>query len=596
MPVDEEDIADIKYISSVILDIVKIPLLSLMGRACDRIIYITTEGGIMSIWSMDLDSGDRRSVVKGPIHGLARPRPSSPYIIYIRDVTKGMEQHKIFCVDLREEEEKLFVEMDPMRIFGLVFDGSKTAFVGSTAAENALYLAEIDGSLEKLCVMDTIAFVSDIEGRYIVGFGNMRGNPYTYELFIYDLAQGEYEILSPKEGSQNKYPQLLNGKILFESNYEGKNRLYIYDPETKEITKVEFRYGDYEKFDPIEHGAYGWTDRGEIWAEGKKNGRSRLFVEGKEIYIPEGTIHGFPVFVEDKIFITMSSLINPPRIIMVDTKDDTIKTIFQTTLPDYIKKKFRRVEFVKYKSFDMLEIPMYVILANTKTPGPTVLYVHGGPWAEVMDCWSMSIAMLVAMGFHVLAPNFRGSTGYGDDFRNADIGDPGGGDLQDVVYAAKWAMDNNIADPKRIAIYGYSYGGYMTYLAMGKHPELWRCGIAGAGIVDWGKMYKLGDAIFRQFIDILFAGKKELWKERSPIEYVENVSRPICIIHPQNDTRCPLIPVMDYIQRLIQKGATFETHILPDIGHAILRMDDLVKIMLPTIIFLEKYLKTAQST
>ena len=586
----ERELVDYRYISNVIYDIIRVPLLTLMGRTKNRMIYITTEGGTMSIWSMNFSGEDRRKCVQGPIHGVARPRPTSPYVMYTRDVTKGMEQHKVFYMDANDGEERLLVEMDPMRIFSMTFDGSSVAFVGATAKENALYLAGIGGSLEKLCVMDTIAFVSDIEDRYIVGFGNMLKNPYTYELFIYDISKGEYEVYSPKKDSQNKYPQLRNGKILFESNHEGKNRLYILDPETKEIERVKFQYKDYEEFDPIEHGAYGWVDGEKIWAEGKKNGRSRLFVDGKEIDTPRGTIHGFPVFIEDKIYLTVSNLLTPPKIIEINTKENKTKTIYETPIPEYIREKFKEVKFVKYQSYDGLEIPMFIILSNTKTPGPTVLYIHGGPWAEVMDCWSISIPMFVAMGFHVLAPNFRGSTGYGDDFRNADIGDPGGGDLQDIVHAARWAIENNIADPEKIAIYGYSYGGYMTYLAMGKHPELWRCGVAGAGVVDWEKMYNLSDAIFRQFIEVLFAGKKELWRERSPIEYGENIKKPICIIHPQNDTRCPLVPLMDYIQKLIQKKATFEVHILPDIGHAIVSMEDLAKIMLPTLIFLKKML------
>ncbi len=584
-----EEKLDMKYISSIIMDIIRIPLFSLVGRTMDRIIYTTTEGEVVSIWSMDLDGGDRRRCVEGPIHGVAMPRPNSPYVVYTRDVTKGMEQHKIFYKDANNGEERL-LDMEPMRIFSMAFDGSRIAFAGATARENALYLTKVGGSPEKLCVMDTVAFVSDIEDRYIVGFGNMGRNPYTYELFIYDLTKGEYEVYSPKQGSQNKYPQLRNGKILFESNYEGKNRLYIYDPETREIKRVGFRYGDYERFDPVEHAAYGWTD-GDIWVKGKKNGRIRLFVDGREIHIPEGTIHGFPVFVGDRVYLAISNLMTPPRIIEVDMRENKVSIVQEASIPTYIKEKFREVKFVKYTSYDGLEVPMFIVLSTTETLGPTILYVHGGPWSEVMDSWSMAISMFVALGFHVLAPNFRGSTGYGDDFRTADIGDPGGGDLQDIIHAVKWAIDKGIADPERIAIYGYSYGGYMTYLAMGRYPEIWRCGVAGAGIVDWEEMYQMSDAIFKQFIKILFAGKKELLRERSPIEYVDSVSKPICIIHPQNDTRCPLPPIMKYIQKLMQKKVTFEAHILPDIGHAIVKMDDLAKIMLPTLIFLEKYMR-----
>ena len=199
------------------------------------------------------------------------------------------------------------------------------------------------------------------------------------------------------------------------------------------------------------------------------------------------------------------------------------------------------------------------------------------------------IASLVVCGYHVVAPNFRGSTGYGEDFRILDIGDPGGGDLQDVIYARKWALENKLAS--KVAIMGYSYGGYMTFLATAKHPELWTCGVAGAGITDWEELYELSDALFKQFVNILFAGRRDLWKDRSPATYVDQAKTPICIIHPQNDTRTPLRPVLKYVQRLLENKVTFEVHVVPDIGHAINKLEDMLKILLPAILFLEKYLK-----
>lgn len=133
------------------------------------------------------------------------------------------------------------------------------------------------------------------------------------------------------------------------------------------------------------------------------------------------------------------------------------------------------------------------------------------------------INSLRAAGYHVVAPNFRGSTGYGEKFRQLDIRDLGGGDLMNIVYARKHAIETGLTDEHKIAVMGYSYGGFMTYLATVKHPELWRCSIAGAGIVDWEELYHLSDSIFKQFVEILFTGKKELWKDRSAINFAENL-------------------------------------------------------------------------
>ncbi len=191
----------------------------------------------------------------------------------------------------------------------------------------------------------------------------------------------------------------------------------------------------------------------------------------------------------------------------------------------------------------------------------------------------------------VLAPNFIGSTGYGSKFRTLDIGDPGGGDLEDVIYAVKWGEEVGLLVRDKVAIMGYSYGGYMTLMAMGKHPDMWCCGVAGASVTDWKEMYELSDAIFKKFIETLFNNKLDLMDERSPISYVKNVKKPICLIHPQNDSRTPLKPVLKYIEELLKFNKTFEVHIIPDMGHMIRSMDDAIKVLLPALLFLCKYLK-----
>lgn len=118
---------------------------------------------------------------------------------------------------------------------------------------------------------------------------------------------------------------------------------------------------------------------------------------------------------------------------------------------------------------------------------------------------------------------------------------------------------------------------------------MWRCGVAGAPVADWEEMYELADAYFKQFEEILFAGKKELFKERSPLSYVENIKVPLCIVQPQKDSRTPLKPVLRFVQKLAEYNKTFELHIVPDIGHTIsLDRKALAKFLLYTALFLER--------
>ena len=135
---------------------------------------------------------------------------------------------------------------------------------------------------------------------------------------------------------------------------------------------------------------------------------------------------------------------------------------------------------------------------------------------------------------------------------------------------------------------GYSYGGYMTLLALGKEPEVWACGVAGAPVADWKEMYGLSDALYKEFIEELFDRKMELLAERSPITYAKIVKRPVCIITSQNDSRTPIKPVLRYAMELANLAGTFELHALPDMGHNVGSTQGLIDILLPGLAFLHK--------
>ncbi len=581
---------DLTRISRIIEAVIRIPGYALVGEASNKIIMLSSLEGEVSLWAMDYRGKELRRLTREPITDAARPDKDSPYVVFTRDVAKGMELEKLFMVDLVEGVEKPFAEMEPLRIFGFVHHGDTVVYVGATMQKLAIYEAEAGKRPREITTLRNIAFVTDFNDKYIVGSGPFKGDPRSTELFIIDRETNELKVYTPKEGSNNKFPVLVGDKLLFESNLSGENKLYLYSPADDTLEEVSFSYSDYLEYKPVEHGPYGALDDGRIWVVGKKNGRMKLFIDGRQVNTPDGTIHGYPVITRGRAYVALSNMVTPTRIYSIDLEEATQEIIVDNRMPEEIEQAIGGREFVKYRSFDGLEIPMYIAYTSlSPRPGPAIVYVHGGPWSEIMDVFSRMIISLVAAGYHVLAPNFRGSTGYGDGFRVLDIGDPGGGDLEDIVYAAKYGLEKCIAS--KVAVMGYSYGGYMTYMALGKKPEIWSAGVAGAGVVDWEEMYGLSDQAFKQFIEMLFAGKKELWKERSPITYVENVKAPLCIIHSQNDTRTPLKPVLRYMDKLLEHGKTFEAHIAPDMGHVITRMDDAVKILLPALIFLEKYLK-----
>jgi pimeloyl-ACP methyl ester carboxylesterase len=578
----------------------QIPSYHVLGALSQgRLVYHSNEGGAFSLWFIDLKSRKRERLTKEPLPliGIAEPRQDASKVFFARDQSKGGELSKIFVVRAdKPEKEYLLAEMEAVRVLGLAsFDESTVGFAGGTSSNLSLYLAREGSSCEKVAELPGLAIVTDANEKYVVGSGFLRKTAISEELFFLEIATRKLTIFTPKESSVNKKPILNGSKVVFESNYEdGNNRLYVHDAASGSTFRPYFTGSDYAAYSPVENPYFGWLEPspGRIWAVGKRDGEMRGFAEGKLIPTPPGSFNGAS-FVGNTMYFAHSTLVRPPRILAVDSIKGKTDLIIENSIPSEYEEKLGKANFQKIKSFDGQEVPCFVIeSAGARKPGPVVLYIHGGPTAEVANVWSALIPSIVLSGYHVIAPNYRGSTGYGEEYKLKNVGDLGGGDLKDMIAAAQFSKESGLAE--RVAIFGYSYGGYATLLALGTHPDLFVCGVAGAPIADWVEKYELSDAAFRSILELHFGVKggvvsNDLLRERSPSSYVERVKAPLCIIHSQNDTRTPLAPVLKYALKL-PKDVSFEMHVKPDLGHAIASVDDVVNVVFPAVEFFSKHL------
>lgn len=562
--------------------IVKIPDYHLIGITKDKLYYISNVDETYDLWCSEHNGNNKIKIVSKPLL-TSRVRKNRNKLYFSLDVSKGKELAKIFCWEEGKIKE---IDMEPIRIFSISYYEDFMVYSGSSQQENVVHLIRKDSENEKIFSTKSWIFIADINKNFVIGSGTLHNNPKSMEIFIYDLNKNEYKVYTPKEGSFNTVSSIHENKLLFASNFEGRKKLYIYDISYNELYEPSFEGKDYLNYNFQDYTSYYFTEDGKVWFIGLQDYRGYAFLDGYKINHPEGT----PTFLDvlgNEIFISFSSLKIPYSIFKTKINNGCEK-ILGSSLDKEIYESLGEVSIIKYKSFDGLEIPSIVYKTNVPNSKNAIIYVHGGPWSHVGDFWTPSIISLVVSGFNVIAPNFRGSTGYGEEFRALDIGDPGGGDLKDIVYARNYVKENKLGE--KVAIMGYSYGGFMSYLATVKEPDLWDAAVAGAGVVDWEMMYELADAAFKHFQDILFGGRNDLRKDRSAINFVEKIKVPICIIHPQNDSRTPLKPVLKYIEKLLEQGKTFEAHIIPDMGHIITSIEDVYKILFPAIVFLKKYL------
>jgi dipeptidyl aminopeptidase/acylaminoacyl peptidase len=206
-----------------------------------------------------------------------------------------------------------------------------------------------------------------------------------------------------------------------------------------------------------------------------------------------------------------------------------------------------------------------------------IVYIHGGPTSQTMNSFNRFIQYAVNQGYMVLAPNYRGSTGYGKEFQQANLFDMGGGDLQDVLAGVDWIKQTGHLDPKKIAVMGGSYGGYLSMMAVTKAPELWAAGVPIVPFVNWFTEIEHEDPVLQQS-DLATMGdpvkNKALYEERSPINFIDQVRAPLLLLAGGHDPRCPESETQQVVDAIKKRGGTVDYKIYKNEGHGFARVEN----------------------
>ena len=205
-------------------------------------------------------------------------------------------------------------------------------------------------------------------------------------------------------------------------------------------------------------------------------------------------------------------------------------------------------------------------------PFPTIVSIHGGPEYHNTSAFDPRRLAYADHGFAVLLVNYRGSTGYGTEFRRRLQGDIGFPESEDVNAGLDHLVADGIADPGRLFIEGWSWGGYLATLNAGLHPQRWRAVVAGIPVGDYVAAHYECAAPLRAWDLATLGGSPmelpDLYRERNPMTYVDRVSAPVLLIAGEHDSRCPLGQVMTYAHALRVRGKEVAVHLYPTGHHA----------------------------
>lgn len=321
----------------------------------------------------------------------------------------------------------------------------------------------------------------------------------------------------------------------------------------------------------------------------------------RSVQMISGLVQAFP---EDNVTLTSASedgrktIVwvrgdhNPGAFYLLDT--DTMEMRFLiAALPDLPEEALVAMKPVRIEARDGLELHALLTLPEDREEDlPLIVNVHGGPFG-IVDRWgyNMEAQLMAHHGYATLQVNYRGSGGRGEDFKRAGWREWGGKMQDDVTDATRWAIEEGIADPDRICIYGGSYGGYASLMGVIKEPDLYQCAVGYVGVYDlpW---FRSGDgndmssqlgygrearAAFERFMSTTVGDDTEKLRAHSPVHNIDRIKADLYLVHGGSDVRVVVGHLERLREALDKAGKDYEWMIKEEEGHGFYNVDNRVE-------------------
>ena len=303
-----------------------------------------------------------------------------------------------------------------------------------------------------------------------------------------------------------------------------------------------------------------------------------------------------------RAIIQVDSSQSPGKYFLYDDAKQSVALIADRA-PWINPKEMGQVRIVRFKARDGVELNGYLTLPAGREPKalPLIVDPHGGPYGvRDYEGWNPDTQFFASRGYAVLQINYRGSGGFGSAFQQAGRHEWGGRMQDDITDGVQWTIHEGLVDPKRIAIYGVSYGGYAAMMGLVLTPDLYRCGITYSGVSDLQEMFEplvKANSIYRErsvdelaFWTNAFGGRKDAayLRERSPLYNVNKIAVPVFIAHGVDDLIVPYGTATKFRDALQSAGKTVEFYSRPDESHGFEKPANNVELFTKIETFLQK--------
>ncbi len=571
--------------------------ISLPGWAVDRpsrSLYVSNASGVFELYAWNREIGEHRQVTdrpNGTTDGALDPDGEQ---VWWFDDTDGDEfgtwKRQPFGADHTAAIEAI-PGLEPAYSAGLDV-GKNVVAVGRANDDGcelylwrdgqltSVYRSEQDASIGGLSTDETLLAIEHSEHgdslhpdlRVVTVDGNET---------VAELADGPGKGLqalafSPVRGDQ---------RLLVQHERRGRPELLIWDPVAGTVTELDIPLvGDIS--------ADWYPDASGLLVEREHAARTTLhrYELGTDtlttVDTDTGVIGGATARPDGTVEYGWSSAAQPPQI-RVAGRDEPLLTPPGESAPPSVPIDDAWVDGPGGKIHALVSTP-----PGRQGPFATVFSVHGGPHWLDSDSFSAARAAVVDAGYAVVHVNYRGSTGYGSEWRDAIIGRPGRTELEDIAAVHDWAVASGLADPRRCVLEGGSWGGYLTLLGLGTQPDRWAAGIAAVPVADYVAAYEDEMEQLKAMDRVLFGGTPaeapDAFKAGSPITYVAAVKAPVLVTAGENDPRCPIRQIDNYLARLDALGKQHEVYRF-DAGHGSLVVTERIRQMAVELDFLRRH-------
>lgn len=575
----------------------------------ETIVYITNTNGLPNIWTIPINGGwtSQITLMEQAVKSLSCS-PKKNEIIFQSDFN-GDENQQIYIVNEKGGEARcLTPEHKGSQVFFTRWNKNGNKILYSSNKRDRRYFDTYVYDLledKEICIHQSVSQYVEVPSdwskneRYLI-FDKFYSNN-NQDLYLFDTKKGTMSNITEHKSNMKNYSGIFgkdNDTIYFLSDYEREFTAIAF----YKIKNNEIGWYATEKWDIVEY---------KISISGKfmlysinENGVTRMKLKnmksGKTVTLklPRGNCLAFEFTPnEKKIVMLYDGPQNPNDIYVYDIQKNNLGQVTFSMIGGIPKKDFTMPVNIKYKSFDDREIS-----ANFYVPkwlkqdasNPAIVWPHGGPEWQDKNVFNKYFQILTNRGYVVIAPNFRGSTGYGKSFQNLIYKDWGGNEFKDVLGSYEYLIKTGYVDKNRIAVVGGSFGGFMTLTCITKAPELWHCAVDIFGPSNLLTFMNTVPEYWKPGTAILVGDPekdKDLLEQRSPINFVDNIKCPLFIIQGANDPRVAKAESDQIVDKLKAQNKTIEYLVLDDEGHGFSKVSNQIKVWENICNFLDKYMK-----